>query len=188
MACKKEDAENQNNYYKLIDKKGKPLENTPEWVKPLLGKEEQPYYDWDEYRERTGIDVFSEKIINQEGMDSELVTTFERTDENGEHIKVAMTDVNTINKMVDTVYYNVVFEADYLVGKKADEDHNMGRLGDLIWDLETLEGFRSAYCEMPYKERDYWGKLTGRTINQMVDFKLMVCNRFKEGENFILLC
>ena len=44
-------------FFRMTDQNGNRIKDFPEWTRELETDYEQEYYDWDKYREQTGIDV-----------------------------------------------------------------------------------------------------------------------------------
>ena len=199
-------------YFRLIDDDGNyDRRGFPEWTKPFEREITEPWYDWETYKEQTGIDVFQcewlgeyygkkESILelwpNSAGKCPE-VEDFKKED--GEidfdkynavmekyTIKVNLDKVPTFQKTIKVLYYEEVGYQRKGLNGNFYKDYEDGKIGYFVWTKSEIERYKESYCDEPYEYIYPNGEKSGTMIYPKDDFQKNIIDKFVEGEDCVI--
>lgn len=139
----------------------------PFWARGLETDYEQEFYDWDEYKERTGIDVRKSEFIGESSDGKEWLMQI-MTD--GKEISIDMNDVKTIKKPIRIIGYQQISAQSGLFNEKLYDDLEDGSIGRYMWREEKLKEFMEKYCQEDDGDYSFKEK-----------FKKEIIGKFDEG-------
>ena len=198
---RKKDAGKDAFYFRLIDNDGNYENNFPEWTKKFECTKTETWYDYDKFKEQTGIDIDDYECLMEafEGKDSymEVITKeFAKTEPKYIHdgdntewekwmderdkqtMKIYFKDIPTYKKKIKILYKK---EVGYQrKGLNADfyKDYREGKIGYFVWNKKELERYRNDYCDDDHPseyDRHY-------ICTPKADFKENIIDNFIEGE------
>lgn len=175
IVSKNTKGKNNFDYFSLIDDDGNYLNNFPEWTKKLERKKTETWYDWDKYKEDTGIDVRACRWLGEsygeEGCVMKLwdsnfgeypeIENFKiGEDENGpkfdwetyyrlkeEHtITIDLKKVPTYKKQIKILWKEEVGYQRKGFNKQFYDDYKDGKIGYFVWNKADLERYKEDYC------------------------------------------
>ena len=149
----KYDKETVDSYFFLDEKK----EKFPLWVYDFESEKECTYYDWDKYKEQTGIDVKKLYWQSEEYSDKGafLYLRYTRDPLSENIIKINLDEVPTYTKMDKIVGYNEVGYQRKGLNSKFYEDYRKGINKYFVFDKYTLERYKRDYCDTEEKKADF---------------------------------
>lgn len=147
----------------------------PEWAVALSESRKESYYDWDKYKENTGIDIVNDYEwcmagpLNSWDDDENIIYGFVFKNKNThERISIPFDDIPTIEKDIQVVYYNPIDVGYMRKGLNGDfyDDYDKGICNYFVFDKNELLRILEAYVIDERKEY----------------FKNNLIDRFVEGE------
>lgn len=179
----------------------------PAWTKKFETKRKHTYYDWNKYKEESGIDLehckWESSAYTEKGNfmyvypeDKELPEYEEGKDydeieklRNEIIIKIDLDKVPTFDKEVVVIYYDdsIGYQRKGLNGKFY-EDMRAGTFAPdgIVWTRAELEHVLNEYCDEPYEYVYPNGKKSGDIINPKENFKRNILDVFVEGKDCVL--
>lgn len=162
-------------YFSLIDDDGNYKNNFPEWTKKFERTKTESWYDWEKYKEDTGIDVKGCRWLGESyGEDGCLMKlwdskfgeypdienfkigedkdgpifdweTYDRLKE--EHtITVDLEKVPTYKKKIKILWREEVGYQRKGFNKQFYDDYEEGKIGYYVWNKSDLERYKEDYC------------------------------------------
>lgn len=178
---------NKNDYFRLIDDNGKYKNDFPEWTKRYERTKTETWFDWEKYKEKTGVDV-GKYYVYMESYDGDKGfallypenVTLPEYDENTDYdeyqkqldavlVRINHKDVPKKKVRIKVLYYD---EVGYLRGgmnstffKECDnEDAEV-----YLWTSAELLEYKKKYCSDPD------------------NFQRNIINRFTNGEDVVYI-
>ena len=195
-----------NRYFRLIDDEGNYRNNFPEWTKPLEHTVAQDWYDWEKFKEETGIDInecdvhyksFGQNgsfmMVSLKGVELPKWNKGEgwkcwdefEEEENKFMIKIDLDKVPTYKKEIKVIYIDEIgYQRKGLNGKFYD-DYEDGKIGYFVWSLDELKRYKDEYCDEPYEYQYPNGKMSGEMIYPKDNFQNNIIDHFIEGEDVV---
>lgn len=141
--------------------------NFPQWTKEFITKKEEEYFDWEKFKEQSGIDVYSYKIEGEEFC-KEGSFLYLR-DENDKRITINYNDVPTYKQLDDVIYHKEIAYQRKGFNASFYEDYRKGEIGYFVWSKKELENYKDIYCDEERKEY----------------FQEHIINKFEEGKDCV---
>lgn len=165
----------------------------PEWTKEFEVDYVQSYYDWEKFKEETGIDVneynwagecYDEKgcfmYLNPKDMDKD-----DQDYEGLGKIKIDLEKVPLKEKSIKVLPIEEVgYQRKGLNGKFYD-DYESGKIGYFVWTKAELERYKEEYCDEPYEYVYPNGEKSGNMVYPKLDFQRHIIDHFTEGEDCV---
>jgi hypothetical protein len=192
-----------NRYFRLIDDEGNYKNNFPEWTKPLEHTVTEDWYDWDKFKEQTGIDLeqcdWHGESYGEDGAFMKVSPKgvelpqwnggegwkdwdeFEEA-ENKIMIKIDLNKVPLYKKEIKVVYIDEIGYQRKGLNGKFYEDYQDGKIGYFVWSLDELKRYKDEYCDEPYEYQYPNGKMSGEMVYPKDDFQKNIIDTFVEGE------
>lgn len=200
-----------NEYFRLINDDGDYENNFPEWTKQYEHTVVEDWYDWEKYKEETGIDIndcqwlgesyseegcFMDVWPNSCGKKPELEDFKLDNSQDGhnydfdaydkyrkEHtVKIDLEKVPTKKKEIKVLYRDECGYQRKGLNDKFYEDYKNGKIGYFVWSLKELKRYKKDYCDKPYFYQYPNGKKTDTRIYPKRAFQEHVIDNFVEGE------
>jgi hypothetical protein len=195
-----------NKYFVLIDENGDyNNDGFPEWTKPLENTIQEERYDWDKYRDETGMDIddYHLNLVKKDDKDGVYMEFYRQDDDlpkwkGGEgwkdyeeykaeykkHIKrVYLAEIPSKRVDVRVLYKKEVGYQRKGLNKKFYEDYENGTIGYFVWTKAELERYMDEYCDDDY---DYtYGNITEHREPKK-EFKENIIDKFTEGEDCVI--
>ena len=177
--------------FKLCNDDLEYVNSFPEWTKKLESTKTFEFYDWEKYKEQTGIDInqcqFLSSECGPEGCYMEVwpisagpISKFsdykigvnEYDDEaydslmNANKIKINLDEVPILKRDCQVLYKKEVGYQRKGLNGKFYNDYDDGKIGYFVWTKAELERYKEDYCEDDMKEH----------------FQKYVIDNFVEGE------
>ena len=198
---RKKDAVDKYDYFSLVDDNGNYENKFPEWTKKFECTRTENWYDYDKFKELTGIDINNLECIMQEYngknsymevIDKEFAKTEPKYVRDGDNtewenwmderdkkaFKIYFKDIPTYKKKIKILYKNEVGYQRKGLNSKFYEDYDAGKIGYYVWDKKELERYMNDYCDDDHPseyDRHY-------ICTPKVDFKENIIDNFTEGE------
>ena len=183
-------------YFRMTDNNGNYSNNGfPDWTKGFETEITEDWYDWEAYKEQTGIDI---KDFEWDGVfDSEedcfmVVHPKDKAlpkytvDYPGGYeaykeeldkiqIKIDLEKVPTKPVSVKVINFNEVGYQRSGLNQKFYSDYEDGKIGYFVWTKEELERYKNEYCE----------RKTGDTVFPKQNFQENIIDKFEEGKDCV---
>ena len=162
------------NFIRMYDEKNDCYDGLgfPFWARALETDYVQEFYDWDEYKERTGIDVKACEFIGESyGEDGWTMTVKSK---NGQNITIDMNEVNTIKKPIRVIGYQQMSQQSGLFKENLYDDLENGNIGRYMWRTESLCYFMEKYCQDDDGEYSFKDKFKKEIIDKFDDGRMCV--------------
>jgi hypothetical protein len=198
------------NYFRLIDNDGNYESKFPEWTKKFETIITEKWYNWEKYKQETGIDIkectwlgeeYAEKALlflwdNKYGKCPEPEDFVDGKNEDGsikynieEYLKqktlhtitVDFDKVPTYNKEITVIFYEEVGYQRKGLNSQFYKDYEEGKIGYYVWNLKELQRYKKEYCDKPFNQVYSNGEV-GQKIYPKQNFQNNIINNFKEGE------
>lgn len=181
--CKLKKKENEinesDNFFRMVnDNYDFSDRNFPQWTKKFFTSYKQEMYDWEKYKEQTGIDVPAMVWCSTE-YGEKCIMTLESNDEEKKRIEIDLDEVPTYFKDIQIVPYEEVGYQRKGLNSKFYEDYDNGKIGYFVWSKKELERYKEEYCDekSPYGD-DYESPKT--------NFQHNIIDKFTEGEDCVI--
>lgn len=147
--------------------------NFPDWTKPFITKELQEYYDWDKFKEESGIDVDALKWCGTkyDGENSEMYLR----DEEDKEITIKLEKIPLRKQIDDVIGFEEVGYQRKGLNSKFYRDYEEGKIGYFVWTKSELERYKEEYCD----EVDQDG------LNFKENFQKNIIDKFIEGKDCV---
>ena len=165
----------------------------PAWTKEFEVDYEQSYYDWDKFKEETGIDVNEYKWAGScyDERGCFLYLNPKNMDENDQDyeglgkIKIDLEKVPEKKKNIKVLLRKEVGYQRKGLNGKFYEDYEAGKIGYFVWTKAELERYKDEYCDEPYEYIYPNGKKSGDMVYPKENFQKNIINNFTEGEDCV---
>ena len=188
-------------YFRCIDDDGNYENNFPEWTKQYEHTVTEKWYDWDKYKEETGIDINQMDWHGESyGEDGCFMTVApkdkewpEWDSENESYdgykkrleevaIKIDLEKVPLKEKEVKVIYKEEVGYQRKGLNSKFYQDYRDGKIGYFVWDLKELKRYKKDYCDAPYFYEYANGEKAKEKTYPKQNFQNNIINHFIDGE------
>ena len=132
-------------YFSLIDDDLNYCNNFPEWTKEYETEIEETFDDWDEYKERTGIDVYDYHISMICG---DFMECYHKDDESNV-LKINFNDVKEKKVKIKVLYREEVGYQRKGFNTQFYNDYDDGKIGYFVWNKEELMRYKTDYANEP---------------------------------------
>jgi hypothetical protein len=199
--------EKQDRYFSLVDDDGNYQNDFPEWTKSFEQEVTERWYDWNKFKEETGIDIknctWLSEEYGEEGDFMEVwpnefgkvpqVEDFKIGEDKydweaydaakGEHIvKINLEKVPLYDKVLKVIYIEEVGYQRKGLNNQFYRDYRDGKIGYYVWSNKELQRYKKDYCDRPYEYVYANGEKSGQIIHPKIDFQRNIIDNFKEGE------
>lgn len=175
---------------KRLDKTGnerlvlQDMAELPEWAEEFKTEQQDTFYDWDAFKNETGINVddfdFVMEEVNKDGHHSELINKT-----SGERITIDMDSVPTKEMPIQTIpTRKIAYQRKGLNGQFYNDHENDNGIY-LVWTKKELEQFLDMYCDEPYEYIYPNGEKSGITVDEKTNFKKNIIDKFTEGKDVV---
>lgn len=197
----KNDDDISRDYFRLIDDDGNYLNEFPEWTKQYEFTTTEQWYDWDKFKEETGIDInnmnwhgeaytpegcfmtVSPKDKEYPEWDGDTNTYEEYEKKLAEvEIKIDLEKVPLKDKEIKILYREEVGYQRKGLNTKFYQDYRDEKIGYFVWDLKELKRYKKDYCDKAHRYRYPNGKLSDTILYPKRDFQENIINTFIDGE------
>lgn len=203
--CKKEEAE-EYNYFRLVDDNGNYKNDFPTWTKEFETSEAEECYDWQKYKEETGVDIDKCQWIGEsyskdgcflevypkgtklpEWNDGKGWKDFDDYKEarNKLVIKIDLEKVPTYEKKIKVLFYREVGYQRKGLNCHFYDDYKNDKIGYFVWSKAELERYKEDYCDEPYEYQYPNGEMSGDIINPKENFQQNIIDNFEEGKDCV---
>ena len=180
-------------FFRLTDDNAEYCNPHPAWTKEFEVDYEQSYYDWDKFKEETGIDVNEYKWAGScyDERGCFLYLNPKNMDENDQDyeglgkIKIDLEKVPEKKKNIKVLLRNEVGYQRKGLNGKFYEDYEAGKIGYFVWTKAELERYKDEYCDEPYEYIYPNGKKSGDMVYPKENFQKNIINKFTEGEDCV---
>lgn len=177
----KHDIDN-NKYFSLDDGNGNYDDSDfPGWAIDKKEPHIEEYYDWDKYKQDTGIDINEYDLIamgdfgDRAGMEFIHKTT-------GEKMFIEYGNIPIINKQIYIIGYDEIGYQRKGLNDKFYQDYEDNKIGYFVWTKKELERYKEEYCDDPYEYVYPNGEKSGDIIDEKEMFQHNIIDKFIEGE------
>lgn len=194
-------------YFRLVNNDGKFDDlGFPEWTKKFIHTKTETWYDWDKFKEQTGIDMENMKWYGTfYGENGDFMHVYPNDVELPDYskdypggydayeadlekiiIKVDLDKVPTKKVKIKVVYYEEVgYQRKGLNGKFYD-DYDEGKIGYFVWTKAELERYKKDYCDEPHKYVYPNGEESDDMVYPKDNFQRNVIDNFEEGKDCVI--
>jgi hypothetical protein len=181
-------SEDQDSYLSLVDDSGNYENNFPEWTKTFEQDQTESWYDWQKYKEQTGIDLDQCDWHGEEYSERGCFMTVspkgvECTDET--KIVIDLKRVPTYEKALKVLFFSEVGYQRKGLNGKFYEDYEAGKIGYFVWTKAELERYKQDYCDEPYEFVYPNGEKSGKMVYPKDNFQKNIIDKFVEGEDCV---
>lgn len=181
-------SEGQDSYLRLVDDSGNYENDFPEWTKAFEQDQTESWFDWQKYKEQTGIDLDQCDWHGEEYSERGCILTVspkgvECTDET--KIEIDLKKVPTYKKALKVLFYSEVGYQRKGLNGKFYEDYKAGKIGYFVWTKAELERYKQDYCDEPYEYIYPNGKKSGKMVYPKDDFQKNIIDEFVEGKDCV---
>lgn len=196
------------NYFRLVNEETQEYDNCgfPEWTKEFEQEKTEQWYDWEKYKEQTGIDIsqtnWLEECYDETGS---FMTVYPKDVElpkyskdypggydayekylNSVTIKIDLEKVPTKPVTIRVIYWEEVgYQRKGLNGNFYD-DYRKGKIGYWVWSKAELERYKKDYCDEPYEYIYPNGTKSGNMVYPKDNFQKNVIDHFEEGKDCVI--
>lgn len=157
----------------------------PEWAEEFKTEQQDTFYDWDAFKDKTGINVddfdFVMEEVNEDGYHSELINKT-----SGERITIDMDSVPTKEMPIQTIPIREIACQRKGLNRQFYKDHENDNGQYLVWTKKKLEQFLDMYCDEPYEYIYPNGEKSGITVDEKTNFKKNIIDKFTEGKDVVV--
>lgn len=178
--------------FRLVNSEGNYINNFPEWTKQFEQTVIEDWFNWEKYKEETGIDItkcewhgesYDENgsfmmLWPKEAGNYPCYEDFKTGEDSynweeyeaalaAHTIKVNLDKVPTYEKTIKILYYEEVGYQRKGLNDQFYEDYRNGKIGYFVWTLEELMRYKESYCE---------------SIEDKEHFQRSIIDNFIEGE------
>lgn len=175
-------------YFRLVDDDGNyDNHEFPEWAKKFEKTKTESWYDWEKFKNDTGINTeeyefymehASEKgyflTLKQKGVElpvwnSEKYKSWDEyeAEENKMLLEIDLDKVPTYKKKIKVIYHKEVGYQRKGLNSNFYDDYQNGKIGYFVWTKAELERYKTEYCDNPE------------------DFQHNIIDNFVEGEDCV---
>lgn len=133
------------NYFRLIDDELNYYNNFPEWTKEYEKEIEELFDDWDEYKERTGINIYDYCISMICG---DFMECYHK-DDNSNVLKINFNDVKEKKVKIKVLYKEEVGYQRKGLNIQFYNDYEAGKIGYYVWNKKELMRYKTDYANNP---------------------------------------
>ena len=138
--------EKTNNYFRLIDDNLNYDNDFPEWTKDYENEIVESFYDWDKYKEITGIDINNYDIGMISGGKDGYFKCYKKYNHNNEII-IKFADVPEKKVNIKVLYRNEVGYQRKGLNNQFYSDYCDGKIGYYVWDKAELKRYKTDYAD-----------------------------------------
>lgn len=179
--CKKKEAKVEYHYFRMIDDDGNYKNDFPAWTNAFLDEVTEEWYDWEKFKEESGIDVYSMEWYGEEYSERGCFMTLKYKDSD-KTIEIDLEKVPKKNKTIKVLFYNEVgYQRKGLNGKFYD-DYEEGKIGYFVWNLKELKRYKKDYCDRQHRYIYPNGEKSNDIVTPKKDFQHNIIDTFVEGE------
>ena len=161
----------------------------PEWARAYKKSVTEKWYDWNKYKEQTGIDIDQYNIFSQEysangnflqiypkDKEEQLNEIHKNLTTRGEELRklldeiivtINLKDVPLVKVKTNCIYYKEVGYQRKGLNNQFYKDYEDGKIGYYVWTLAELERYKKDYCD---------------TEEAKQNFQTNIIDNFKEGK------
>ena len=146
----------------------------PEWVKKFYTPYKDELYDWEKYKEQTGIDVSSLECVALYG-NSDMKPIADFIDNENNKVTIELDNVPLYYKDITILCYNQLAYQEIEFNDKFLENYEAEKKiesGIYLWTKKDLEQYKNEYCIPDEKDR----------------FQKYIIDKFTEGEDCVCFC
>ncbi|MBP5457507.1 MAG: hypothetical protein J6Y37_13525 [Paludibacteraceae bacterium] len=181
-------SEDQDSYLSLVDDSGNYENDFPEWTKAFEQDQTESWFDWQKYKEQTGIDLDQCDWHGEEYSKRGCFMTVspkgvECTDET--RIEIDLEKVPTYEKALKVLFYSEVGYQRRGLNGKFYEDYEAGKIGYFVWTKAELERYKQDYCDEPYEYVYPNGEKSGEMVYPTESFQKNIIDNFVEGRDCV---
>lgn len=146
----------------------------PEWVKKFYTPYKDELYDWEKYKEQTGIDVSSLECVALYG-NSDMKPIADFIDNENNKVTIELDNVPLYYKDITILCYNQLAYQEIDFNNKFLENYEAEKKiesGIYVWTKKDLEQYKNEYCIPDEKDR----------------FQKYIIDKFTEGEDCVCFC
>lgn len=137
-------------YFRLIDNNLNYQNNFPEWTKKYEVEVEEAFTDWDEYKERTGIDINDYHIVCiTGGSDGYIEIVKNEKDGMLNEVKIPITDIKDKYIKIKVLYREEVGYQRKGLNGDFYKDYDDGKIGYFVWNKKELMRYKTDYAIDP---------------------------------------
>lgn len=174
-------AKDNGNYFRLIDDSGKYENNFPEWTKPFIDEITEKWYDWDKYKEETGIDVFKMTWCCESYGEDGCFMTLKNPEDKKEFI-IDLEKIPTKKVKTKVIFYEEVGYQRKGLNSQFYDDYNNGKIGYFVWDLKELKRYKKDYCDRQHRYIYPNGEKSDFIETPKKDFQQNIIDKFVQNE------
>lgn len=180
--AEKRKAKGNGDYFRLIDEdSGKYVNNFPEWTKPFIDEITEKWYDWEKYKEETGIDVLRMTWVGEEyGKEGCFLTLNNPEDE--KEFTIDLEKVPTKKVKIKVIFYEEVGYQRKGLNSQFYDDYNDGKIGYFVWDLKELKRYKKDYCDRQHRYIYPNGEKSDFIVTPKKDFQQHIIDKFVQDE------
>lgn len=172
----------------LVDDAGNYENDFPEWTKAFESDQTENWFDWQKYKEQTGIDLDQCDWHGEEYSERGCFMTVspkgvECTDET--KIEIDLEKVPTYEKALKVLFYSEVGYQRKGLNGKFYEDYEAGKIGYFVWTKAELERYKQDYCDEPYEYVYPNGEKSGKMVYPKDSFQKNIIDNFVEGSDCV---
>lgn len=168
-----ENFDKENDDFFTLDEKS----NFPEWTKKFVTKLEQEHYDWDKFKEQTGIDIDTLEWCYTDYGEDDIVSYY--TDADGNDVVIKNSEIPTRKQMDDVIGIEEIGYQRKGLNSKFYEDYDNGKIGYFVWTKAELERYKQEYCD---EKASYYN---GEEYSPRDNFQRNIINNFEEGKDCV---
>lgn len=193
-------------YFRLIDDDGNyNRRNFPEWTKEFEQEVTEDWFDWEKFKEETGIDInncdwhgesygpegsfmkVSPKGVELPKWDESIYKDYDefKAEEDKIMIRIDLDKVPTYKKTIKVLYHEEVGYQRKGLNDKFYDDYQDGKIGYFVWSLAELQRYKDEYCDEPYEYQYHNGEMSGKIVKPKENFQHNIIDHFTEGEDVV---
>lgn len=179
--AEKRKAKDNRDYFRLIDDSGNYKNNFPEWTKPFIDEITEKWYDWDKYKEETGIDVFKMTWLREEYSKDGCFMTL-KNPEDEKNFTIDLKKIPTKKVKIKVIFYEEVGYQRKGLNSQFYDDYDDGKIGYFVWDLKELKRYKKDYCDRQHRYIYASGEKSDFIVTPKKDFQENIIDKFVQNE------
>lgn len=175
-------AKKEGHYFRLIDEdSGKYENNFPEWTKPFIDEVTESWYDWEKYKEETGIDVLKMTWYGESyGPDGCFMIL--KNPEDNKEFTIDLEKVPNKKVKIKVIFYEEVGYQRKGLNSKFYGDYEEGKIGYYVWDLKELKRYKKDYCDRQHRHIYPNGTKSDYIDTPKKNFQYNIIDKFVQDE------
>ena len=124
----------------------------PEWTKPFENEIVEKRFDWEKYKEESGIDINDDYPCYRY---EKLTVLYPIKVGENEYINIDLDKVPICEVKIKSLFYEEVGYQRKGLNSNFYKDYEDGKIGKFVWTKEELERYKKDYCDNELSKNNF---------------------------------